>query len=169
MGKGQAEGCATIGWFYHMRTVAAAGLAIGSDDILEGIERIRSSPTFTHSRRLLELLDLVVSTTLRGDGSTLNESAIGHALYHAGDNLELASIVRTQARRLRERLSEYYSQEGAQDPILIGIREDGLVPTFARRIPPTTPAVLWTIAAAALVIGGGMFAYLRATHRKSGR
>ncbi len=78
--------------------------------------------------------------------------------------------MRTQSKRLRERLSEYYDNEGAQDPLLIGIHEDGLVPTFARRIPhATTPAVLWTVAAAALVIGGGIFAYLQATHRKSGR
>lgn len=140
-------------------------------EIREAMERIRFSRTFAHSRRLLELLDFVTAATLRGDGPRLNETAIGVALYRRNPSYDpnLDGIVRTQAKRLHERLSEYYGTEGAGDPIVIRLSKRGYTPLFKRRFASTeantraigTATGLWSAALAALAIAGGVFAYLK--------
>jgi len=143
---------------------------VDAQEIREVIERIRSSQTFDHSHRILEFLEFVVAATLRGDGPGLGESSIGVGLYHRGPDYDpnLDGIVRTQAKRLRERLSEYYASEGALDSVVIRM-DVGYAPLFERRTTSTeggNPAAgeavgFWSAALAGLAIAGGIFAYFK--------
>ena len=153
--------------------VPGINFQVQPNEALEALERIRASRTFAHSQRLLDFLDFVVGVKLRGDGSSLKETAIAIGLYHRDPSFDpkVDSIVRTQARRLRERLSEYYSNEGATDPMVIRMNRGSYTPVFEKR-DSTAPekdepaaAVrparrLWLAAVAALAIAAGFFVYL---------
>ena len=116
-----------------MEDVSDPNLEAESKEISKALERIRSSQTFAHSSRLLEFLSFVVAMTARGDSSSLSETTIGVALYHRAPDYDpnLDGIVRIQAKRLRERLLEYYSHEGSVDKLVI--RLDSFTPVFLRR------------------------------------
>ena len=70
-----------------------------------------------------------------------NETAIGVGLYHRDANYDtkLDSIVRTQAKRLRERLFEYYGNEGAWETVMIKMARTATV-LLSRGEPLQTPA-----------------------------
>jgi len=59
---------------------------------------------------------------------------IGVGLYGRTTQYDpkLDNIVRTQARRVRERLEKYYLDEGAADPLIIRIPKGSYVPVFVR-------------------------------------
>ncbi len=61
--------------------------------------------------------------TLAGDAANLKEYVLGVEVFDRGPAFDPASdtIVRVQARRLRQKVEEYYRSEGRLDPILIGI------------------------------------------------
>ena len=122
------------------RSASGSNLQVGQQEILGAIERIRSSQTFIHSRRLLELLDFIVAATFRGGGRSLDENAIGVALYHRDENYDttLEVIVHTQAKRLRERLSEYYAGDGVEETVVIKIPEGSYGLVIERR-PSSDP------------------------------
>jgi hypothetical protein len=103
------------------------------------LERILTSETFVRSERLSQFLRFVVEETLRGDGGGLKEAVIGRELYGRGADFDTATdpIVRRDARRLRDKLREYYS-ESTCDPILITLPKGTYVPVFERNpaLPP---------------------------------
>jgi adenylate cyclase len=108
---------------------------IATPEILDALTRVEGSELFANSKRLTELLRFVVEAQLRGDTEGLKQTSIGIELYRRDPSYDpkLDGIVRTHARRLRERLNEYYSSEGAQDPVQISLPRGGYVPVFGRR------------------------------------
>ena len=70
------------------------------------------------------------------------------------------AIVRTEAGRLRSRLSEYYLGEGAEDSLIVELPKGGYVPAFRRasaisenrEIGVSTPLKHWFRAAAIIVV-----------------
>ncbi len=111
---------------------------INTSEILDAVARIEGSRLFANSKRLTELLRFVVEASLRGDTEGLKQTAIGIELYRRDPSYDpkLDGIVRTHARRLRERLVEYYQSEGAQDPVVIELPRGRYVPSFHRRRVP---------------------------------
>jgi TolB-like protein len=107
---------------------------LASPEILDALARIERSKLFANSKRLTELLRFVVEAQLRGDTEGLKQTAIGIDLYRRDPSYDpkLDGIVRTHARRLRERLAEYYQSEGAHDPVVIELPRGGYVPSFRR-------------------------------------
>ena len=99
------------------------------------VERIAASPEFQRAGRLRAFLNYVVERKLAGCPEEITEVLIGHRVfglpidYNPGDN----SIVRTQARTLRDRLERYFRGEGAHEPITIEIPRGGYVPVFQLR------------------------------------
>jgi hypothetical protein len=87
--------------------------------------------------RLLQLLEFVVESTLRGDASHLKETTIGVEVFGRTPDYDpkVDTIVRSQAWRLRAKLRKYYSSEGANDPVLIEIPTGQYVPSFHARQP----------------------------------
>lgn len=103
------------------------------------LERILASEIFTRSERLSAFLRFVVEQTLDGYGSTIKEQTLGSELYGKGPKFDgsVDPVVRVDARRLRDKLREYYAQF-PQDPILISLPKGSYVPIFEENpaIPP---------------------------------
>ena len=112
---------------------AADGLAHG--EITGEVERISKSRTMSGSRRLIQLLNFVVGSTLQGDAEHLKETTIGVAVFGRKPDYDpkVDTIVRSQAWRLRAKLKKYYSSEGTDDPIVIEIPTGHYVPVFHAR------------------------------------
>lgn len=111
----------------------------------ELVRRVVASPTFARSERLSALLTYVCEMALKGRESEVNEQKIGHAVFGRSPDYDSSvdGIVRTQASRLRQRLDQYFRQEGIDEPVRIVIPRGGYVPVFEPRPPavPVLPAV----------------------------
>lgn len=90
---------------------------------------------FAQSDRLGRFLRFTVEATLSGSSETLKEYLIGTEVYdrkppyHPNED----SIVRSEARRLRAKLKEYYEAAGDVDPVFIYYRPGSYVPVFRLR------------------------------------
>jgi Tol biopolymer transport system component len=95
------------------------------------LERTLASELFLRSERLSAFLRFVVEQTLDGRENDLKEQMLGAELYGKGAEFDGASdpIVRVDARRLRDKLREYYA-ESPQDPIRILLPKGSYVPVF---------------------------------------
>ena len=94
------------------------------------VERLRSSQTFFHSHRLLAMLDFLLEAAVRGGLRGLAEHEIAAAFHRSAHRHE---VVRVQTKRLRERLEEYYTGEGASDQVVVRMNAGDLTPVCERR------------------------------------
>src|ERR1700722_2662692 len=103
--------------------------------IRDELSRILESSLFIQSDRLGRFLRFTVETTLAGDAVTLKEYLIGTEVYDRRPpyHPSMDSIVRSEARRLRSKLKEYYESVGRNDPVFIYYRPGSYVPAFRRR------------------------------------
>ncbi len=94
------------------------------------LERILASEVFSRSRQLRRFLSFVVEQTLSAQGHTLKESVLAHELYGKGTDFDggTDAVVRVDARRLRDKLREYY--EGRSDPVVISLPKGSYIPVF---------------------------------------
>ena len=105
---------------------------ISVEAVRDEVSRILESSMFVQSERLGRFLRFTVETTLAGMAETLKEYLIGTEVYerkpsyHPGED----SIVRSEARRLRSKLKEYYESVGKHDPVFIYYRPGSYVPAF---------------------------------------
>jgi|SRR5580700_1247958 hypothetical protein len=108
---------------------------IAQEAIREELSRILESSMFVQSDRLGRFLRYTVETTLAGDPETLKEYLIGTEVYERKPpyHPSVDSIVRSEARRLRSKLKEYYGSAGRNDSVLIFYRPGSYVPAFRRR------------------------------------
>lgn len=112
--------------------------AIPKAEIHDQLERILVSKGFRSSVRLQRFLRLAVERTLAGETDQLKEYAVGRDVFDRGANYDprVDSIVRVEARRLRNKLHEYYRTGGAAEPVVIEFPHGSYVPKFARVSPP---------------------------------
>lgn len=108
---------------------------IAQGAIREELSRILESSIFVQSDRLGRFLRYTVETTLAGDAETLKEYVIGTEVYQRKPpyHPSVDSIVRSEARRLRSKLREYYESVGRNDSVFIYYRPGSYVPAFRRR------------------------------------
>jgi hypothetical protein len=108
---------------------------IAQEAIREELSRILESPIFVQSDRLGRFLRYTVETTLAGDAEILKEYVIGTDVYERKPpyHPSVDSIVRSEARRLRSKLREYYESVGRNDSVFIYYRPGSYVPAFRRR------------------------------------
>ncbi|HEY6273423.1 MAG TPA: hypothetical protein VIX19_15700, partial [Terriglobales bacterium] len=87
------------------------------------VERILRSDTFRNSESLRRLLRYLADKTATGEAYQLKEYAIGLDAFGKSPSYDPRqdSIVRLQVGRLRQRLNDYYSSEGKDDPVLIDL------------------------------------------------
>ena len=135
----------------------------------ELVHRIVASPTFVRSERLCSLLLYVCDKTLNGRGDEINEQKIGQAVFGRSRDYDstIDGIVRTQASRLRQRLEQYFRDEGAHEAVQIVIPRGGYLAVFeARGIqspvletePPRESSVLPVLQPVRTSAGGGFSA-----------
>jgi TolB-like protein len=105
---------------------------IAQEAIREQVSRILESPIFVQSERLGRFLRFTVETTLAGEGDMLKEYLIGTEVYDRSTSYRPTedSIVRSEARRLRSKLKEYYESVGKNDPVFVYYRPGSYVPAF---------------------------------------
>lgn len=108
------------------------------------VQRILASKEFQRTNRLRDFLLYVVDRKLADSPQEITETLIGHrvfgrpAVYNTGED----SIVRTEARILRQRLDRYFSKEGLAEPIILEIPKGSYVPMFrSRELPAAEPLV----------------------------
>ena len=107
-------------------------VGVAGDPRWELVERIVASPCFVKSPRLCSFLIYICDLFLRGRADEINELNIGEALFDRPANYDPSAdgIVRSHASRLRQRLDQYFSEEGAQEPIRLLIPKGGYMPVF---------------------------------------
>lgn len=112
------------------------------------LQQVLESTLFARADQLSRFLRYVVESHLDGRGDELKESVIGVEVFgrRPDYNPKYDPIVRTEARRLRARLSEYYQDEGKRDPLVIELPKGGYVPTFREPVAPS-PDLLEDVAA----------------------
>jgi len=100
--------------------------------IREELQKLLRSSLLIQSDRLSRFLAFAVESTLDGKADCIKEYTIGTEAYGRGSDFDPSqdSIVRTEARRLRTKLSKYYQEEGIDDPIVIEIHPGSYVPSF---------------------------------------
>ncbi len=111
------------------------------------LESILASEVFSRSRQLRRFLSFIVEQSLAGQGHTLKESVLAHELYGKGTDFDGGTdpVVRVDARRLRDKLREYY--EGRPDPVVISLPKGSYMPVFeANSASPTNTAPLVVLA-----------------------
>jgi hypothetical protein len=95
------------------------------------LDRILASELFTRAPRLSSFLEFIVLSTLAGEGGSLKEHVIAIELYGKGADFDTAAdpIVRVDARRLRDRLREYYASTPPSG-MVITIPKGSYTPAF---------------------------------------
>ena len=114
---------------------SVSGSPIQDDFVYQQVSRIIESRAFKKSIRLSHLLEFIVDTTIRGEAATLKEWVIGTDVYSRGKDFDprLDPIVRTEIRRLRRKLREYFETEGREDAFVIVIPKGSYIPCFRER------------------------------------
>ena len=95
---------------------------------------------FAHSERLSRFLRYTVEHVISGSEDSLKEYVIGTEVYDRKPPYHPSqdSIVRTEARRPRSKLKEYYELEGKEDSIFIFFRPGSYIPVFRMKDSETT-------------------------------
>ncbi|MBY0375676.1 MAG: hypothetical protein K2Q23_16890 [Bryobacteraceae bacterium] len=83
------------------------------------LEKLQNSRVLVRSERLRRFLAYTVSNTLAGETDRLKEQVIGVEVFNRPSDYDpkADSIVRVEAHRLRQKLEQYYLDEGSTDTI----------------------------------------------------
>ncbi|HKE82432.1 MAG TPA: hypothetical protein VKB50_01690 [Vicinamibacterales bacterium] len=109
---------------------AQARRDLSDADIRAELDRILASEVFSRSQHLRRFLSFIVEQRLAGEEHSLKEAVLAHELYGKGTDFDGGTdpVVRVDARRLRDKLREYY--EGRSDPVVISLPKGTYVPVF---------------------------------------
>jgi len=102
------------------------------------VERVLASKALSRSGRQSELFRFVCDLTLAGRAAEINEQHVGETVFGRpnGYDSSIDGIVRTQASRLRQRLSLYFENEGRNEPLIVTIPRGSYIPVFEQRQRP---------------------------------
>jgi TolB-like protein/Tfp pilus assembly protein PilF len=149
-----------------MAGVSESRATLPAHKIREQASKILQTPDFADFPRTHAFLSFVIEETLSGRASELKEAIIGVEVFgrEPGYDCKADSVVRTQARRVREKLGEYYHSAGKADAIRIEIPKGTYVPEFHEVEASPQPShtrvfPIWQmiLIAVILVIGGILF------------
>lgn len=102
---------------------------------LEQINRLVASHALHGSESLCKLLRYLGKHAIDHPGSAIKEFQIATEVFgrSADFDPQLDSMVRVQAGRLRSKLSEFYSSDGLEDPIVVELPKGTYVLSFHHR------------------------------------
>ena len=107
-------------------------------EFLAALRRVVDSETLRGAETLRRLLSYLGEASLRGENAlkeyTVGIEALGRPATY---DTRTDSSVRVQAGKLRQKLDEYYTREGASDPIRIGFPKGHYFVTFEPREVPS--------------------------------
>lgn len=117
--------------------------SIDADEGRRQLEKIVQSASFRNSAVLQRFLEHVVQKSIQGHSHEIKEYEIAVEVLGKPSDFDprLDTTVRAQAHRLREKLQEYYSTEGAGDSIRIELPKGHYIPQFTFRNAPKQAAI----------------------------
>lgn len=106
-------------------------------EVAEELACAIASDALRGSPQLCALLKYIVEATLEGNADQLKGYTIAVEVMNRPPDFDSQAnpIVRVQAKRLRDALKLYYSNEGQKSPIVISIGKGGYKAVFQRRYP----------------------------------
>lgn len=115
-----------------MQAMAATAYGPTQDEVRAEVTKILADRNFIRSERLRRFLLTTVEWTLGGTAQEISEYKLGREVFDRNHSYDprIDSIVRVEARRLRTKLSRYYQESGASDPVVIEFRAGSYVPEF---------------------------------------
>src|SRR5581483_11932951 len=101
------------------------------------LDRILASPIFVNSPRMSRFLKFAVERTLAATAERIKEYVVALEVFDRSPDFDpqTDSSVRTEAGKLRAKLTRYYDTEGQEDPVLISIPKGSYAAVFADRAP----------------------------------
>ncbi|MBM3766655.1 MAG: hypothetical protein FJW32_14795 [Acidobacteria bacterium] len=104
------------------------------------LEKILASEGFVRADRLSRLLKFTVEQAIAGHADSLKEFTLGVEVFDKDSSFDprIDTVVRVQARRLRQALTEYYAGPGKADAVIIEYPKGSYAPAFTVR--PEEPA-----------------------------
>jgi hypothetical protein len=108
---------------------------------LAEIEKLVSSHVLHGSESLCKLLRYLAKHALDHPGTPIKEYQIATEVFGRSDDFDpqLDSMVRVQAGRLRGKLAEYYSVNGAEDAVIVDLPKGTYVVAFHNRANAAKP------------------------------
>jgi len=108
-----------------------------NDQYFRQVERLANSSVLHGSESLRKLLRYLARHAIEHPGTPLKEYQIATEEFGRPTDFDPAvdSMVRVQAGRLRAKLAEYYTGEGAEDPIRIELHKGAYTLSFHQRQP----------------------------------
>jgi tetratricopeptide (TPR) repeat protein len=108
-----------------------------SSELIQGeLARVTGSRSFRSSRRHQRLLRHLIEQAVAGNSGALKEQVLAIEVFerpHDAFDPTRDTIVRVEARRLRQRLARYYRDEGRDATLEIRLPVGSYVPTLRRR------------------------------------
>jgi hypothetical protein len=113
-----------------------------NDPRLTLIERVIASNQFRSSLRLCEFLRYIADCAVKETPEAATEQQIGVHVFQRspGYNSSEDSIVRTHARLLRQKLTEYFATDGVAEPTIVEVPKGHYLPIFRLRQSDPLPA-----------------------------
>ncbi len=112
---------------------------VSSGTLTEALDQLLASKTFSRSGQLKRLLVYLHDATASTDPSVWSETSIGADAFGRKDfNPKLDTIVRVEMRRLRQKLDEYYTGEGAESAVRLRFERN----TYRPYVEPHIPAAV---------------------------
>jgi TolB-like protein len=105
----------------------ARGTEPTAAEVRAALDRILRSRCFEHAARASDFLRFVVGKTLAGEGNQLKGYSIAIHVFGRSADFDAKSdpLVRVEALRLRQRLTEYYAGEGAEERVRLELPRGG--------------------------------------------
>src|SRR5215472_3107228 len=102
--------------------------SVAAEPVRKQLDRILSSAPFVRNERLSRFLRFVVQQALDGKTDEVKESLLGIEVFGrvAGYDTRSDSVVRTEAAKLRVRLTEYYAGEAPRTRSSLSCRKAGI-------------------------------------------
>jgi hypothetical protein len=91
------------------------------EQVTRQLHKLLTSSNLQGSESLCKLLNYLAEQSVQQPGIPIKEFQIAKDVFGRGEDFDprLDAIVRVQTGRLRTKLTEYYANAGAQDPVLI--------------------------------------------------
>jgi hypothetical protein len=113
----------------------------GADARRELVQRVAGSASFHKTWRLRELFLFLSERVLADPDHVVREADIGAAVFGRGADFDpgIDPLVRVQTSQLRKRLHQYFTTEGAAEPVVIEIPRGTYSPAFRERALASPP------------------------------
>src|SRR5215469_13793752 len=105
---------------------------VGVEAVQKQLDEVLRSPGFARNERLSQFLRFVIERHLEGRDRELKESVIGIEVFGRKPDYSPKQdpIVRTEARRLRDRLNQYYEGPLGNNGLRIDLPKGGYIPVI---------------------------------------